>query len=210
MLVCKYCCQEKKNDNSLRNHERLCKFNPNRQFTHFSNKQFQKNNKGRGKDNQYTKAKKLGLPAPQVSKEIRNKLSIIMKNRPKELTQSIGKKASNTIQKKVIEGTWHTSLAKHMHISYKGIDLHGNWELKYAQYLDSCGIEWIRNTDSFEYEYGGKKRRYTPDFYLPKIDKYIEIKGYKTKKDDAKWNQFPKHRILEVLMKEDLEKLKII
>jgi hypothetical protein len=33
MLFCKYCNKECKNDNSLRNHERLCKSNPNRQIS---------------------------------------------------------------------------------------------------------------------------------------------------------------------------------
>lgn len=31
-LICKYCGKECKNDNSLRNHERLCHSNPNRQI----------------------------------------------------------------------------------------------------------------------------------------------------------------------------------
>lgn len=33
MFNCKFCNKECKNDNSLRNHERLCKLNPNRQLT---------------------------------------------------------------------------------------------------------------------------------------------------------------------------------
>jgi hypothetical protein len=44
----------------------------------------------------------------------------------------------------------------------------------------------------------------TPDFYLIESDTYVEVKGYKTEKDEAKWNQFPKHRKLKILMKEDL------
>lgn len=35
MLVCKYCGKECKNSNSLNNHERLCKYNPNRQESSF-------------------------------------------------------------------------------------------------------------------------------------------------------------------------------
>ena len=31
MFICKFCSKECKNSNSLRNHERLCKFNPARQ-----------------------------------------------------------------------------------------------------------------------------------------------------------------------------------
>ncbi len=208
MLLCKYCNQERKNNNSLINHERLCKSNSNRQFTIFSDINFQKKNKN--KANQYIKAKRLGLPKPEVSLEIRKKHSDAIRRRSKDFTKAVGKKVSKTIMKKVADGTWHTSLAKHMHINYKGVNLHGSWEYKYAQYLDSLNINWIRNTDSFTYEFDGKLRNYTPDFYLPDSDKYIEIKGYKTKKDDAKWSQFPKHRTLEILLKEDLQKLKVI
>ena len=35
MLYCTYCNKECKNSNSLRNHERLCKHNPNRQLTSY-------------------------------------------------------------------------------------------------------------------------------------------------------------------------------
>jgi len=38
----------------------------------------------------------------------------------------------------------------------------------------------------------------------------VKIKGYKTEKDVAKWNQFPKHRKLIVLMKKELEDLKVL
>jgi len=37
MLLCKFCNKECKNDNSLRNHERLCKNNSNRQISSFEN-----------------------------------------------------------------------------------------------------------------------------------------------------------------------------
>ena len=74
-----------------------------------------------------------------------------MLNRPKEWFTENGKKISETIQKKVAEGTWHTSLAKNMHYNYNGIDLHGTWELKYAQYLDKNNIKWIRCKEQFDY-----------------------------------------------------------
>lgn len=71
-------------------------------------------------------------------------------------------------------------------------------------------IKWQRNKDSFAYTFQGKERRYTPDFYLIDDDVYIEIKGYKTEKDDAKWTQFPPHRKLVVLMKKNLVEMKVI
>lgn len=121
-----------------------------------------------------------------------------------------GKQISETIKKKVVNNEWHTSLARHMHINYNGIDLHGSWEVAYAKYLDANKIKWIRNKDSFPYAFKDTIRRYTPDFYLTDLAHYIEIKGYKTDKDDAKWMQFPKDKILIVLMHADLKKLKII
>lgn len=133
----------------------------------------------------------------------------LTKNPRSNITEKIRKNISKTIAAKVAAGTWHTSLAKKMHIVYKGIPLHGTWELKYAKYLDEMGIVWVRNTDSFSYRYEDKERRYTPDFYLPETDRYVEVKGYKTKKDDAKWSQFPPHRTLLVLMKKDLLSLGI-
>lgn len=97
-----------------------------------------------------------------------------------------------------------------MHYNYKGIDLDGTWELEYAKYLDSNNIEWKRPKERFEYIFENKIRHYTPDFYIVQGDTYIEIKGYKTKKDDAKWKQFPKDKRLKVLFKEDLIKIGII
>lgn len=210
MLICVHCGKECKNDNSHRNHQRLCKNNSNRQSTPFHNLDFQRNKLGRGGENQYTKAKRLGMPTPTVSESTRLKLSNASSSRTKEWNIKNGKRISKTVKKKVEEGTWHTSLARHMHINYNGVDLHGSWELGYAKFLDKNNIKWIKNKDSFAYIYEGKERRYTPDFYLIESDQYIEIKGYKTDKDEAKWSQFPKHRKLTVLMKKDLKELKIL
>jgi hypothetical protein len=94
-----------------------------------------------------------------------------------------------------------------MHYTYKGVDLHGKWELKYAQWLDNNRVKWMRCKQAFEYTFENKTRRYTPDFYLPDTDEYIEIKGYKTNKDIAKWSQFPYK--LTVLMRSELKKIGI-
>ncbi len=206
MFVCQYCCDVKNTIKSVRSHERLCKSNPNRAPSPFSNPDVYKNRKIKKKNNQYTKAKETGVEY-SMSDETRKKLSDAIKNRSPELLEKVGKSISESVNKKVSDGTWHTSLAKRMHVEYKGVGLHGLWELKYAQYLDEIGVVWERNTASFPYEFEGKVRRYTPDFYLPMTDEYVEIKGYKTEKDEAKWSQFP--LTLVVLMGEDLKSLGI-
>jgi hypothetical protein len=203
MLNCKYCNSERKNKNSLAQHEIRCNDNPNKLLKSDVWHQAMKNKIGNF-ENQYTKAKKEGR-IYKISSETSKKLSDAIKNRSSEFTKSVGQKVSETIQKKVAEGTWHTSLAKNMHYNYNGIDLHGTWELKYAQYLDKNNIKWIRCKEQFDYFYDGKNRKYTPDFYLIESDEYIEIKGYKTEKDKAKWSQFPKNKKLIVLTASELK-----
>lgn len=206
MLVCSYCNQEKKNANSHRNHERLCSKNPNRQFTQISSRILKKEHVS----NQFIKAKKLGLPSPEISVETRQAISESNLRRTAEWNVENGKRISASIKEKVKNGEWHTSLAKKIHFNYKGEDLHGSWELKYAMHLDSNGVEWVRNKESFEYVFEGISRRYTPDFYLPGTQEYIEIKGYKTLKDEAKWSFFPSDKKLVVLMELDLEEMGVL
>lgn len=211
ILFCSFCNRECKNSSSYKNHVRLCKLNPNAQKTLFHDPIFQrtKQNTNRKRSNQYIKCRELGIEY-QTSDETRKKISESNLRRTKEFNKKNGEKLAKTIRRKVEEGTWHTSLAKRMHINYNGVDLHGSWELAYAQYLDRQQIKWIRNKESFPYHYEDKQRRYTPDFYLPESDVYIEIKGYKTAKDDAKWTQFPSNKKLEVLMEKELKELKLI
>lgn len=210
MYICRFCEIEKKNDNSLRNHERLCKKNENKQTTWFQENQklvFQRRI-ALGAQNGATKAKTEGREFI-VSEITRKKHSVANKLRSEQWHVDNGKKIAVTVQQKVKDGEWHTSLARHMHIDYKGIDLHGTWELKYAQYLDANDIKWIRNKDTFKYIFDDKERLYTPDFYLLDSDEYVEVKGYKTAKDNAKWSQFPYNRKLIVLMATELKSLGI-
>ena len=97
-----------------------------------------------------------------------------------------------------------------MHYKYNDIDLDGSWEYKYAIWLDKNNIKWIRPTIRFEYHLDNKIHYYTPDFYLLETDEYIEVKGYKTAKDDAKWAEFPADKKLKILFKKDLKELGII
>ena len=66
------------------------------------------------------------------------------------------------------------------------------WEVIMANRLDELGIRWERDP-SMKLEYrtrGGRKRNYIPDFYLPDLDLYIEVKGY--------WTDAAKHKMKDV------------
>lgn len=118
------------------------------------------------------------------------------------------KKLSDTIQSKVKSGNWHYSFSRTKTYTYRGIRFHGNWELQYAKFLDKSKIKWSRPRIGFEYLFEGKVRFYYPDFYLIDTNTYVEIKGYKTKKDEAKWKYFP--HVLKILRGKDLYRMGVI
>jgi len=76
------------------------------------------------------------------------------------------------------------------------IKVDGTWELKVAVYLDKLNVTWERNRKRFGYiKPNGKEGTYQPDFYVKEWDSFIEVKGYETELDRAKWKQFP-HTLL--------------
>lgn len=86
------------------------------------------------------------------------------------------------------------------------VSLDGSWELMAAQWFDMKQFNWKRNTKRFAYiNLKGKRSHYTPDFYVEGIG-YIEVKGYKTKLDECKWDQFPEK--LTVWFKDTIETIK--
>jgi len=84
---------------------------------------------------------------------------------------------------------------------YNGIYCGSTYELAWVIYNLDHDIKFERNNVGFEYKFGGKVHKYYPDFVLSD-GIFVEIKGYKTKQDAAKWKYFP-HQ-LEVLEKDKL------
>lgn len=189
MFICKHCNKECKNKNSLSNHQIRCKVNPDRITSKPSYGMLGK--KGR---NQYQKAKDLGLPPPVVSDETRKKLSISAKQQVWSEEQKL--KHSQTM-KQVVKDNPDSYTASNVCgrvkiYEYGGEKLHGTWELEVAKWLDFNGIMWQRKSiTSFEYMWNGTMHRYFPDFYLPELNFYIEVKGYETDRDRCKWSVVP-------------------
>ena len=67
---------------------------------------------------------------------------------------------------------------------YKGVKMKSNLEARFAIAFDCMGIKWEYEPTTFwgeEYQGG----RYTPDFYLPDFDVYVEVAGV--------WDERHKH-----------------
>ena len=85
-------------------------------------------------------------------------------------------------------------------ILFEGLKFQGNWELQFYIWAKSKGLAPVRTPCGFKYEWNGI-RTYFPDFYIPSLDLYVEVKGYETDRDRAKWTQFP-HKLVVLKAKQ--------
>jgi hypothetical protein len=85
---------------------------------------------------------------------------------------------------------------------YKDVYMDSSWEVNLAKFLDLNNIVWERSrkivflwTDR-----NNKKRRYYPDFYLPKYNLYLDPKNkFLLEKDEFKINQVIKENNIDLI-----------
>lgn len=115
-----------------------------------------------------SKAKK----GKKISEEARKKIS--EGNKGKIISEETRAKTSASISKLILEGKFNF----HNHFKtgyYKGNFYRSSWEFKAMKYFDRNNIVWQYEPKRFYLK--ELKRYYVPDFYLPDLNKYIEIKG---------------------------------
>lgn len=57
------------------------------------------------------------------------------------------------------------------------IKLQGTWEVVFAKHMDKMHIEYDAHKGKIKYFQDGKERSYMPDFYIPSINLYVDVKG---------------------------------
>ena len=107
---------------------------------------------------------------------------------------------SNTQQKQIIDGTYiprkmgddaKKELSERQSLKnsggrckwfpINGVSVQGTWERNIALKLTDLSVRWERpklNQDIWKYELDGVIKSYTPDFYLPDYNCWLEIKGF--------------------------------
>ena len=63
---------------------------------------------------------------------------------------------------------------------YKGQWFRSKLEAQWAKYFDYCGLRWYYEPEGFKLKDGTK---YLPDFYVPDLGIWYEVKGIMTDKD---------------------------
>jgi hypothetical protein len=119
-------------------------------------------------------------------------------------TEETKKKLKNIINKRYDEG-WDPKAGRAPKYLYKNFTVDGSWELEFCKWADENNIYFERNIDRFKYKFEEETHKYKPDFKLQE-NLYVEVKGYQTDKDLAKWNQFPYKLI--VLKRNQINKIK--
>lgn len=202
-FVCEFCEKECKNENSLRNHSRLCKKNPNRQLPFNGLKQY----------NEFRKLN--GIPAwnKGLTKDTDDRVLKISTTLKKKFAdgETIGtfglhgnanimnrtdvKEKHRQSMRKVYSEIPPVVCGRGKHGWYNNIWCDSTWELAYIIYATDHNINFVRNKTAFQYTANDGEHSYYPDFYLPDIDTYLEIKGYETDRVQIKIEQFP-HKLL--------------
>lgn len=161
---CQYCSKECKNTNSLKQHECRCAKNPNRKETPidiYNKTKHSSWNKGLSKETDIRVAKNS------------LKISQALKGKPGHPHTAEEKEKLRQSAIKHHLGGFNMRKAG---IYYNGIKLDSSYELILAEDLDKNNIEWDR-PGSFPYCLNGKVHQYTPDFYLPDYDIYLDPKN---------------------------------
>ena len=81
---------------------------------------------------------------------------------------------------------------------YKDIYMRSSWEVKVASWLDSQKIKWKYESKECRFKLSNN-HYYIIDFYLPKLNKYIEVKGYWNETSKIKYNEASKKLNLVVI-----------
>lgn len=199
-MFCQYCNRPAKTNVSNAQHELYCKNNPEAKRKIPSYGML-----GKKGSNQHIK----GTAVP-ISEETREKLKQHTtqwntlywteenKKKHAKIMQKVAKENPKAYSNPITRGRVKC-------FTYDGIRFQGNWELEFYKWAKSKGYDVVRATEGFPYIWNGN-RTYYPDFFIESLSLYVEVKGYKTDRDDAKWKQFPKK--LLVVDKNSIDRIK--
>lgn len=108
----------------------------------------------------------------------------------------------NFLYKKKSPGGYRKGSGRGKRGWYNGYWCDSSWELAWIIYNLEHNVPFKRNTQSFNYMFDGRLRKYIPDFILEN-NEYVEIKGWTWSQElKSKIEQFPLK--LHVLYKSDL------
>ena len=166
MHICPYCGKEYVKKQSLGGHIVNCKKHPNKSIYDEAHKRAGKTYSNHCKENPNLSA----WLGKHHSKETREKISL-------KRAQQIENEFLNKPYAKV---KWY----KVKNILNEEYSVRGHWEENVAKRLNDLKIVWIKA--KYITYVSDITHRYTPDFYIPSLNAYIEVKGHYSDDDKMK------------------------
>jgi hypothetical protein len=178
-MQCEYCNKTYTNKSGFSNHVRRCPSNPNRVMEKHSEAGLERIRASATEQNK----------KQWVDPEFRIKHQAAMKKAVLENPESYSSSNRGRTKQQLVDG----------------IKLQGQWEVDFYNWAKEKGLNPEKPTKAFKYIWNGE-RMYHPDFYIPSMDLYIEVKGYETDRDRAKWSHFPEK--LKVIKADEIEQIR--
>lgn len=189
-MNCIFCDREITNKGSLISHQKTCKLNPNRVIRKNNFEIYnQKVKDGIIKKpvNQWDKTRKKGIDYI-LTDETKKKIGLKHKGKKisNEQKEKLSLARSKNLEELGVGGFKNIKWYKVSNINNEEFIVRGTWELKVANILNENKIIWKRKIYISYVDGNGVKKTYTPDFYLPYFNRYLEIKGYFSDEDKIK------------------------
>lgn len=109
---------------------------------------------------------------------------------------------------RIRRGHFPSTLVYHQ-LSGSKVILKSTWEVAFATWCDKLKIKWQYEPKRFFVGKGAwRGQTYCPDFWLPQLGVYVEIKGWLEKRQEAKYTKFhemyPKVQVIMIREASDL------
>ena len=179
MWKCKHCNKQFENFSTSEkaNHSKWCDANPKRNS--YNNDLIKARSCKKKFNNQFTKAKELGLKIPIHSAKGKPGIS---RKHTKETKDLISEKARASKHRRLLR-----SIREYVKLDGSIVKLDSAWEELLAKRLDELNIKWIRPEIPVEWtDKSGKTHNYFPDFYLEEYNLFLDPKNpfaYSRQKD---------------------------
>lgn len=213
---CKFCGKHCHNQNSLRNHERLCKMNPNRQSTIMESKEWQEEmrsridynwpwNKGKtsAEDPRIVSGQLASERALKAAEKMRAEGRVPGQAATAEKEAARRNSISNTMHKNPNSGGRRHGSGRGKKGWYKGFFCDSTYELVFVIYNLDHNIQFKKCERVYTYTHKNQTHKYYPDFELAN-GTIVETKGYHNELVDIKKASVT-DRPIQVLYEKDLQ-----
>lgn len=203
MYNCKYCKKECKNTNSLRNHERLCKLNPDHQVNPAQGRPAWNRGLTSKSDARILSGDTLSKSIIAGIADAKAAGNYTCTGRALTTEGEAERKRKIAETMKIVGGGYRQGSGRGKKGKYKGYYCDSTYELVYIIYNIDHNIPFKRCNRTYTYTVNGKNHKYHPDFELAD-GSLVEIKGYYTELVDTKLSAV-NDRPIKILFEKDLK-----